>query len=161
MISVDDILVIGRDVETVKSVKHELMPVFAIRGLGQVTNFLGVHFEHQNHGLLMNQIGYTKEIIKRFGMEDSRPVSTPMIRNGTKVPKTSGESNPSRFGKFKEVIGALLYLSTRTRPDIAAAVGYLARDSSSPNEASWMGFKRILRYLRGSTDFGIFFAKGE
>ena len=66
-----------------------------------------------------------------------------------------------RFGRLKEVIGAPLYLSTRTRLDIDVAIAYLARDSSLPNEASSIGVKRILRYLRGSTDFGIFSAKGE
>lgn len=49
-------------------------------------------------------------------------------------------------GRFKELVGCLMYLSRRTRPDIATAVGMLSRSSNSPTAASWMQGKRILRY---------------
>lgn len=87
-----------------------------------------------------------------------------MVRDGTEVSKNSGECHPGRVGKFKEVIGALLYLSTRNSLDIAAAIGYLARhilSFSLTSDASWIGVTLLVSYLRGSSDFGIFFAEGE
>lgn len=58
-------------------------------------------------------------------------------------------------------MGSLLYLSTRTRPDIATAVGFLFRNSSCSTEANWFGVKRLLRYRRGTTNFGISLRTGD
>ncbi len=52
-------------------------------------------------------------------------------------------------------MGGLLYISTKTRPDIAFAVGNVARFSSDPSKAHWQAVKRIMRYLQGSQDFGL------
>lgn len=60
---------------------------------------------------------------------------------------------------YREMLGCLLYLSTRTRPDIASAVNMLARQSNNPSTSSLSGIKRVLRYLKGTEDFGLFFEK--
>ncbi|GAV76564.1 hypothetical protein CFOL_v3_20037, partial [Cephalotus follicularis] len=57
-------------------------------------------------------------------------------------------------------IGALLYLANCTRPDIAFSVNLLARYSSTPTRRHWNGIKHIMRYLRGSTDMGLFYPRG-
>ena len=53
---------------------------------------------------------------------------------------------------YREIIGALLYLSTHTRPDIAVAVNILSRHVRNPRECHWEASKRILRYLRKTKD---------
>ena len=58
-------------------------------------------------------------------------------------------------------LGSLLYLSTRTRPDIAFAVNSVARFCSNPTKQHWTAVKRIFRYLRGTTWFGLLYSKGE
>ncbi|XP_074342536.1 secreted RxLR effector protein 161-like [Apium graveolens] len=58
-------------------------------------------------------------------------------------------------------IGALMYLANNTRPDIAFAVNLLARFSSAPMDRHWNEIKHIFRYLRGTTDFGLFFPKNS
>ena len=58
------------------------------------------------------------------------------------------------------MIGALLYLSTCTRQDIATAVNFLARDSSAPTDGSRLGVMRVLRYLRCTEALGRFFKNG-
>ena len=59
--------------------------------------------------------------------------------------------------KYQSAVGSLLYLSTRTRPDIAYAVGNSARYCSEPTNSHWCAVKRILRYLRGTTDLGLLY----
>ncbi len=54
-----------------------------------------------------------------------------------------------------------MYLATCTRPDIAYAVGTLSRFSSSPNQTHWVPVKRVLRYLKGTSEFGIIFRGDE
>ena len=58
---------------------------------------------------------------------------------------------------YQSVVGSLMYLATCTRPDIAYAVGMLARFSSKPNQSHWTAAKR---YLRGTVNFGILY-RGE
>jgi hypothetical protein len=58
---------------------------------------------------------------------------------------------------YCELVGALLYLSVCTRPDIAHAVGLLARFMSAPKKQHWVAAKRVLRYLKGTPDLGICF----
>ena len=54
-----------------------------------------------------------------------------------------------------------MYLANGTRPDIAFAVNLLARFSSAPTKRHWSGVKRILRYLRGTIDLGLYFRKKQ
>ena len=51
-------------------------------------------------------------------------------------------------------------MSISTRPDIAYAIGNLAKFSSKPTNVHWMALKRVLRYLKGTVDFGIQYKKG-
>ena len=52
-------------------------------------------------------------------------------------------------------IGSLIYLSISTRPDISYTVGNLAKFSSKPTKIHWMALKRVLRYLKSTTNYGI------
>jgi len=59
---------------------------------------------------------------------------------------------------YLAAVGALMYLATTTRPDIAYTVGYLARFNSNPGLAHWQAVKHLLHYLKGTADFGITYA---
>lgn len=56
---------------------------------------------------------------------------------------------------YKELIGSLVYLSQKTRPEISYAVSILCRAAQNPSPEHWKAAKRVLRYLNESTDFGI------
>ena len=58
---------------------------------------------------------------------------------------------------YQSAVGSLLYLSTKTRPDIAYAVGNVARFSSKPSKVHWIAVKRIMRYLNGTLDYGLMY----
>ena len=60
---------------------------------------------------------------------------------------------------YLSAIGALMYLANCTRPDIAFSVNLLARYSSAPTRRQWNGIKHILRYLRGTTNMGLFYSR--
>ena len=60
---------------------------------------------------------------------------------------------------YQAVVGSLLYLSNKTRPDIAYAVSSVARYSSKPTRDHWTAVKRILRYLKGTHDYGLLYQK--
>ena len=55
---------------------------------------------------------------------------------------------------YRSVIGALQYL-TLTRPGISYSVNKLSQFMQSPTMMDWQAVKRVLRYLKGTLDYGI------
>lgn len=78
-------------------------------------------------------------MIKKFGLENSKPVSTP-VNPGTKLLKASDESETVDETLYQSAVGSLLYLS---RPDIAFSVNSVARFCSKPTKDHWTAVKRI------------------
>ena len=62
---------------------------------------------------------------------------------------------------YQSAVGKLLYLSTRTRPDISFAVSSVARYTAKPTTDHWKAVKHIFRYLVGTVDFGLFYSKSS
>ena len=87
-------------------------------------------------------------MLKKFGMEDCKTVSTPMII-GCKLSKDD-ESKEVDQKLYRPMIGSLLYVTT-LRPDVMQAVGLVARFQANPKEAHVLAIKRIFKYLKGTT----------
>lgn len=108
----------------------------------------------------MNQGSYIQDILKRFGMANANPVSTPLDPNVKLVPsnedKLRGASLP-----YRELVGALMYVATCTRPDISFAVSYLSQFGTCYDSTHWTAAKRILRYLKGSLELGLKYRRTE
>lgn len=100
---------------------------------------------------------YASEILVRFRMENSNAVKNPIIP-GMKLSKDEAGTKVDST-MFKQVVGSLMYL-TATRPDLMYGVSLISRFMSCPRETLWLAAKQILRYLRGTTELGIFYKKG-
>ena len=72
-----------------------------------------------------------------------------------KLTKEDGVSKPVDPTQYQSIIGSLLYLAVATRPDIAYVVGVLSKFCSKPSEAHLTAAKRVLRYLKGTQNFGL------
>lgn len=91
-------------------------------------------------------------------MEDAKPIKTP-ISISSKLLKASENSELADQGSYQSAVGSLLYLSTRTRPDISFAVGNVARFCSKPTKDHWTAVKPILLYLHGTRQLGLHYIK--
>ena len=87
-------------------------------------------------------------------MQNCRPVATP-LESGVKFYKATEDDSLFDTHTYQKAIGSLTYAAICTRPDISAAVGALSSFMSNPTEVHWTGVKRILRYLRGTSNYGL------
>jgi hypothetical protein len=100
----------------------------------------------------VHQAKYTKDIVRKFKMEDSKARTTPMSTTTALDADEEGEHVDQK--EYRSMIGSLLYLTT-TRPDIQFSVCLCARFQASPRTSHWQAVKRIFRYLRHTPDFGL------
>lgn len=157
-ICVDDILLAGRSKQQINEVKLALAENFNVKDLGELSYFLGVKIVQDCKAgtIWIGQPIYTEGILKKYGMENCKPVATP-ADPGLKLTKGTEDSEYVKEKHYQSMVGSLLYLSMRTRPDIAFAVSHAARFCSKPTSQHLTAVKRILRYLRGTTHHGLLF----
>lgn len=133
---VDDLNLIGTENEIERTISL-LQSEFKMKLVGPTTLCLGLQVEHQKNGsLFLHQIAYTRKILKRFDMDKATPLSAPMIgRSKTSDdPYSPSEEEEQEVDKsnYLAAVGAFLYLSTYTTPDISFSVSVLARHSEKP-----------------------------
>ena len=158
---VDDILIASNDPSEMDKMKASLSKTFNMKDLGPLHYCLGIEFEQDlDKGVIvMKQQKYVTEILERFGMVDCNPVATPL--NPSEVlRKPSIEENIDENLPYQSLIGSLMYLATSTRPDISHAVSALLFNSQYTQE-HWNAAKRLLRYLKGTPNYGFHFHEPE
>lgn len=154
---VDDLIYIGDDENMMVEFKYSMMKEFDMTDLGKMKYFHGTEVVQFDGGIFISQAKYVMEVLRRFGTKHSNFVENPMVP-GFKISKDeNGIEMDGSF--FKQLIGSMMYL-TATRLDIMYAVSLLSRYMSRPTEVHHSAAKRILRYLQGTTTFGILYRMG-
>jgi hypothetical protein len=162
---VDDLNLVGTP-ETCTYVVNLLITQFEMKLLGKTSFCLGLQVTHLPDGsIFLHQTGYTQKLLKRFGMDKANPLSAPMMgRSKTSDdPYRPCEEEEEEFYDrtcYLAAVGALLYLSTFTRPDISFSISVLARHNQKPAMRHWNGVRHVFRYLRGTEDLGIHYTSG-
>jgi hypothetical protein len=149
---VDDLLIAGHDIERINALKKALNEKFDMTDLGRAENLLGMEIKHLDDGsIFLHQTRYIEEILQRFGMVDCNLSHTPMDN----LVLGNGVSFDTK--KYQQLTGSLMWPSLGSRPDIAFAAGFLGRFNSNPTTNHHSAQKRLLRYLRKTTNFGILY----
>lgn len=159
---VDDLFVISNSIFEKKCIVESLKQNFDAKDLGPVKNCLGMKVtrDRKNGILTLDQSEYIKKTLGRFGMTDAKTVLTPMTPN-IKLTKSKENSNLNEKYPYQQLIGALMYLSVCTRPDISFACSQLSQFSNCFEESHWQEAKRILRYLKGTTNHGLVYKRSN
>lgn len=126
MLYVNDCLIVGKE-EKVNRVKEDLSKEFRMTDI-EVKCFLGINVERMNKGLFLHQSNYLKQVLRRFEMENFKPVKPPMEL------KVNIESDNVCEKPYRELLGCLTYAAITTRPDISATLNYFSQTQSSPSE---------------------------
>ena len=149
----------GKDQAKMTSVKEELSSRFDIKDLGMLSYFLGMSIvqDQEKKETWIGQPTYAEKLLTKMGMSECKPVKTP-ADPANRLVKAAEDEQAVDQQLYQSLVGSLMYLATCTRPDIAYAVGMLARFSSKPNQTHWVAAKRVLRYLKGTTNFGLIYS---
>ena len=153
---VDDLIPASNSKSMLHREKAALQQRFEMKDLGEVHYCLGIQVERDkdNKRMKLHQAQYLTNLLEKFGMQDSKPVATP-VDQSTKLLPNEGE--PVNKEQYQSLIGGLTCAITATRPDLAHALGTVNQFCSNPGEEHWKAAKRILRYIKGTIDYGITF----
>eukprot|EP00253_Pinus_taeda_P026093 PITA_26093 len=157
-IYVNDIIFGSDDDRLSTKFASDMQSDFEMSLLGELTFFLGLQISQVDKGIFICQTKYINEMLKRFQMEKCKPVSTPMVTSCKLSIDDISKDADQRM--YRSMIGNLLYV-TSSRPDVMRAVGQVAHFQAAPKESHVVAVKRIFRYLKGTTNFGLWYPKGN
>lgn len=105
-------------------------------------------------GIILTQDKYACDLLKRVGMTDCKPLSTPLSTSEKLSLHEGTPLGPTDSTHYISVVGGLQYL-TLTRPDIAFSVNKVCQFLHAPTTTHWAAVKRILRYVKQCTKLGL------
>jgi hypothetical protein len=149
---VDDMLIMAKDLKTIKGIEQALSKSMVVKDLGQLEKFCGLRVKLEKEKIILCQQEMIEELGVKFGLmncnekkqlipfQEFVDYSTELVDNSFPV---------------RSLLGSLQFIANRTRPDITTAVNYLARFQNSPSRLLWNSCKRVLRYLIGTKEKGL------
>ncbi|KAK1415763.1 hypothetical protein QVD17_31549 [Tagetes erecta] len=154
LVYVDDIILTGNNPEAINRVVHNLSKTFAVKDMGALSYFLGIEITPRGSDVLFSQRKYINDLLARTNLTKAKPVPSPITTSANLALGDSPEFDDPV--KYRQVVGALQYV-TISRPDVTYAVNKVCQFMHAPTNNHWSAVKRILRYLRGTSDYGLLF----
>jgi hypothetical protein len=157
LLYVDDIVLTGNNSSFLTQLIHNLGKVFELKDMGTLSYFLGLQITRSSKGLTLTQTKYATDLLTKHNMLQCSPCKTPCVPN-VRLSSTTGVPLTDIHG-YRSLVGALHYL-TFTRPDLSFAVHQVCQFMNAPTDLHLTAAKRILRYVRGTLDHGLFYTPG-
>jgi hypothetical protein len=158
LVHVDDCSIVATTQPLINTFKIEIKKHVEITDMGELHWILGIEVKRirEERKIFLSQRSYIDSILRRYGLDELKPVSIPMdtnVRlNSSQSPTTTDDIAAMRNVPYHEAVGSLMYASLGTRPDITFAVQTVSRFTANPGMAHWEAVKRIFRYLKGSRE---------
>ena len=154
---VDDLLITGSSTSEIEKVKEKLKLEFEMTDLGELSFFLGMKFVKLKAGIVIYQEKYIGVFLDKFEMKSCNTVSNPSETNSKLDECIEEEKVDSTM--FRQIVGSMRYLCNN-RPDICYSVSVIRKFMHDPRKSHLIAAKRILRYIKGTIDFGLLFPYG-
>ena len=158
---------VGPNKVRIQELKAQLAREFDMKDLGPANKILEmqIHRDRKDRKIWLSQKNYLRKVLRRFNMQDCKPVSTPLPINyklsSSMSPSSEAERMEMARVPYASAVGSLMYAMICTRPDIAQAVGLVSRFMANPGREHWNAVKRILRYIKGTSDVALCFGGSE
>lgn len=131
--------------------------------VGKADRYIGLEIsrKRKNREIFINQHGYLKKVVEKYGMKDCKETSIPAEpRSGLSCemsPITKEEQEEMSIIPYRQVIGSLMFAAVVSRPDIAFAVAVASRFLEKPGKEHWLAVKKILRYIKGTLVYDLLY----
>ena len=155
LLYVDNMIIIGDDVQGIQDLKRFLGQHFEMKDLGPLSYFFDLEVSSSSEGYYLTQAKYTFDLISRAGITNSKIVDTP-IEYKNRLNTHGGEPLPNAT-LYRQLVGSLVYL-TIIRLDISYAVHIVSQFMAAPQFLHYAAVLRILRYLKGTLFHGLHFS---
>ncbi|KAH9764149.1 hypothetical protein KPL70_001425 [Citrus sinensis] len=140
---------------------------FEMKDLGPVNKIVGmqIHRDRNNKKIWLSQKNYLKKILRRFNIQDCTSIFT-LLPVNFKLSSSMCHSNETERNEMPRVpyasaVGSLMFAMICTRPDIAQVVEAVSRYMANPGGEHWIAMKRILRYIKGTSDVALCYRGSE
>jgi len=167
LLYVDDMLIATKCMCDIQNLKILLSGEFDMKDLGATKKILKmeIYRDRTQKRLFLSQKDCIQKILVRFGMTDSKPIST-LLSEKEKLSamiKVQAQADQDYMSKvpYSSVVGSLMYVMVCTRPDLAYVVSMVSRFLSQPQKEHWKAMKRIFRYLKGTADVGLIYGSNS
>jgi hypothetical protein len=140
--------------------KADLQSKWEMTNLGEPAKIIRIEITRTDGAITISQSKYVKNILRHERMGDANHVAMPMDPN-VKLEPNPDSNVGNRSNLFAKLLGELQFLANTTCPDIAYAVNRLAAYTANPSLQHTTALKRILRYLKGTKDYGITYHKSS
>lgn len=133
------------------------MERFQIKDMGEIKVYLGINIEYdyKKNVMTLDQKTYIESLARKYRIENAKLYATPMEQSLKCEPAQSASVDI----KYRNLIGALLYISSGTRSDISYSVNYLSRFQNCYDQTHYKYAMRILKYLYSTRDLKLFLEK--
>lgn len=158
-IHVDDGLIVGEDIQEIKSLMKKMQEKFEVAINENPKLYLGMEIKKDDDQYTLSQMKYCQDTVMKYlpCMKDCKIKDTPIAKEKNSQQDTKEESE--KDFPYRQIVGSLLYASSKTRPDISFAVGYESRTMENPSTEEITNVKRTIRYLKGTPQLGIRYYK--
>ena len=132
-------LVVCPNKDRIKELKAQLAREFDMKDLGPANKILGmqIHRDRNNRKIWFSQKNYLKKVLRRFNMQDCKPISTLLPINFKLSSSMSPSSEVGRIEMFRvpyaSAVESLMFAMICTRPDITHAVGVVSQYMANPD----------------------------
>ncbi|KAH9781301.1 hypothetical protein KPL71_008412 [Citrus sinensis] len=168
LIAVKDMELDQLDVKTVflHGRLHELLnSEFDMKDLGPAKKILGMEIiRNSKKGIMiLSQRKYLEKVLGTFGMSSSKSAVTPLASHFklscSQSSSTDEEISEMTKVPYANVIGCMMYAIVLTRPDLTHALSVVSRFMATPGKEHWKAVKWVLRYLKGTQEYGLVYGK--
>ncbi len=150
---VDDLLVLAPSVAAGSAVFAAIGVTLPLVDGGTARTYLGMSVAVGEGRITLTQCAYVRALLARYP-EAAKPIDTP-AEPGVFLQQAAPCDPAAELSRYQALVGALLYVSVCTRPDIAFAVHQLTRHMVAPAVQHWDAAVRVLRYLVTTVDLGL------
>ncbi|GAA0156232.1 transmembrane signal receptor [Lithospermum erythrorhizon] len=143
LLYIDDMLIVGKNLNTIKELKCQLNDAFEMKDLGSARYILGMEIKRDraSRKLWLSQEKYILKVLARFNMQDAKPVSCPLgahFKLSTRLCSSRGsDTDDMENVPYASAVGSLMYAMLCTRLDIAFPVGLVSRFLAHPGKEHW------------------------